>query len=129
MQSLEARNKDPGGWKEVSLEELKAFLGLLIAMSIHKLPCLRDYWSTDWVLGVPAFSKVMARNRFLEIWSNIHLCDNTNMQRPGDADFGKLFKVRQFLEDMNANFRLNYSPHREQAVDEAMIKFYFILFY
>lgn len=39
-QSLQARNKDVCNWKEISLEELKAFLGLLICMSIHRLPSL-----------------------------------------------------------------------------------------
>ena len=61
-QSLQARNKDVDCWKDISLEELKAFLGLLIWMIIHKLPTLRDYWLYDWVLGVPAFAKVMPWN-------------------------------------------------------------------
>jgi len=39
-QSLQARNKDIGSWKDISLEELKGFLGLLICMSIHRLPSL-----------------------------------------------------------------------------------------
>ena len=51
------QNKDPNSWKEVSVEELKAFLGLLIAKSIHRVPSMRDCWSTDWVLGVAAFKK------------------------------------------------------------------------
>ena len=38
-------------------------------------------------LSVPAFSKVKARNRFLDIWNNIHLCDNKKMSRPGDSNF------------------------------------------
>ena len=122
-QLLQARNKDVRSWKEVSLEELKAFLGLLIAMSIHRLPSLRDYWSSDWVLGVPEFAKVMPRNRFLEIWNNLHLCDNSKMPQSGEPNFDKLFKVREFLNDLNTNFRINYNPHREQAVDEAMIKY------
>ena len=122
-QSLLARNKDVRSWKEISLEELKAFLGLLICMSIHRLPSLRDYWSSDWVLGVPAFAKIMPRNRFLEIWNNLHLCDNSQMPQPGEPNFDKLFKVREFLNDLNTNFRINYNPHREQAVDEAMIKY------
>ena len=78
-QSLLARNKDVDCWRDISLNELKAFLGLFICMSIHRLPTLRDYWSSDWVLGVPAFAKVMPRNRFLEIWNSLHLCDNTKM--------------------------------------------------
>ena len=49
-QSLAAKHKDPGSVNELSLEELKAFLGLLIGMSMHRLPCLRDYWSSDWIL-------------------------------------------------------------------------------
>jgi len=117
-QSLQARNKDIGSWKDISLEELKAFLGLLICMSIHRLLSLRDYWSSDWVLGVPAFAKVMPRNRFLDIWNNLHLCDNTKMPQPRDPNSDKLFKVREFLNDLNTNFRINYNPYREQAVDE-----------
>jgi len=122
-QSLQARNKDIGSWKDISLEELKAFLGLLICMSIHRLPSLRDYWSSDWVLGVPAFAKIMPRNRFLDIWNNLHLCDNTKMPQPRDPNFDKLFKVREFLNDLNTNFRINYNPYCKQAVDEAMIKY------
>jgi len=87
-------------------------------MSIHRLPSLRDYWSSDWVLGVPAFAKVMPQNRFLDIWNNLHLCDNTKMPQPRDPNFDKLFKVREFLNDLNTNFRINYNPYREQAVDE-----------
>ena len=122
-QSLTGKNKDAGAWKDVSLEELKAFLGLLIAMSIHKLPSYRDYWSTDWVLGVPAFARVMARDRFFDILYNIHLCDNTQMPQPGSTNFDKLFKIRNFIDDLNTKFRMNYQPHREQSIDEAMIKY------
>ena len=121
--TLQAKNKDPTTWKQLSMEELKAFFGLLVAMSIHKLPCLRDYWSSDWVLSVPAFSRIMPRNRFLDIWNNIHLCDNMKMPKPGDSNFDKLFKLRQFIDDLKTNFQINYAPHREKAVDEAMIKY------
>ena len=45
------------------------------------------------------------------------------MPQRGDENFDKLFKVRNFLEDLNTKFSLNYNPHREQAIDEAMIKY------
>lgn len=92
-------------------------------MSIHRLPWLRDYWSSDWILGIPAFSKIMSRDRFLAIWNNLHLSDNTQMPQPGQPDHDKLFIVTEFLDDMKANFCLNNNPHREQAIDEAMIKY------
>ena len=71
---------------------------------LHKLPCLRDYWSSDWVLSVSAFSRVMPLNRFLDIWNNVHLSDNTKMPNPGNSNFDKLFKVRQFIHDLKTNF-------------------------
>jgi len=67
VQCLSANGKDPNSWAAVTLEELKAFLGLIIAMSIHSLPSLQDYWKDDCVLGVPEFAEVMPRNRFLDI--------------------------------------------------------------
>ena len=36
--------------------------------------------------------------------------------------FHKLFKLRPFLESLQANFTRCYNPHKEQAIDEAMIK-------
>ena len=121
-QSLLARNKDVDCWRDISLDELKAFLGLLICMSIHRLPTLRDYWSSDWVLGVPAFAKVMPRNRFLEIWNSLHLCDNTKMPWPGEPGNDKLFKVREFL-DCNCKILevasyLNLNNYRGSAVQD-----------
>jgi len=41
------------------------------------------------------------------------------MPQRGDENFDKLFNVRNFLEDLNTKFRLNYNPHRQQAIDEA----------
>ena len=65
----------------------------------------------------------MPRHRFLEIWNNLQFCDNSKMPQPGDPNIHKLFKAREFLNDLNTNFRINYNPHREQAVHKAMIKY------
>ena len=45
------------------------------------------------------------------------------MPQPGEPNYDKLFYVRKFLEDLKTNFRLNYDPHRQRAIDEAMIKY------
>ena len=65
MQSLQAQGKDPSEWtvKQITLAEIKAWLGLLMAMSTHKLPAIFDYWKDDWILGVPAFARIMSRDR------------------------------------------------------------------
>ena len=122
-QSLKAAHQDVSKWNKIDLAELKAFLGLLIVMSIHKVPWLRDYWSESWALGVPAFAQVMPRNRFFDILVRIHLANNENMPQHGEQGFDKLYKVRNFLDSVRANFLSNYDPHRQQAIDEAMVKY------
>ena len=68
-QVLAQRSREPDSWKEVSVAELKVFLRLPIAMSIHRAPSLRENLSTDRVLCGPAFSRIIARNGFLEIYT------------------------------------------------------------
>ena len=45
------------------------------------------------------------------------------MPRQGEPNFDKLFKLTEFLNDLNTTFCINYNPHREQAIDEAMTKY------
>ena len=45
------------------------------------------------------------------------------MPAAGSDDFDKLYKIRPFLEDLKTNFKLQYNPPCEQAVDEAMVKY------
>ena len=52
-------------------------MGLTAAMSIHKLQRIYNYWSSHWVLSVPQFARVFTKNRFMSLWYNIHLVDNT----------------------------------------------------
>ena len=124
-QSLQAQGKNPSDWdkKQVTLVKMKAWLGLIMAMSIHKLPAIVDYWKDDWILGVPAFSSIMLRNRFQEILRYLHLNDNETMPQRDQDNYDKLYKVRPFIENLKINFQIQYHPHCEQSIDEAMVKY------
>ena len=110
-------------WHETSTEEIKAFLGMILAMGIHKVPSVSDYWSQHALLGVPGITRNMLRNRFMQILQNLHLNDNSKMPQPGYSDFDKLHKVRPLLETIRMNSQKAYSPHQEVSVDEAMVLF------
>ena len=45
------------------------------------------------------------------------------MPKRGDDNFDKLYKVRPFLNKLNAQFDECYHPSQNQSVDESMIKF------
>lgn len=69
--NLYARQKqqthpDPS-WIPVTRDEMKAWLGMRVAMSILHLPQTSMYWSTDPLFGNLNIRKVMKRDRFDKI--------------------------------------------------------------
>ena len=57
---------------------MKAFPALTIAMRLVNQEEIRDYWSTDEVLSTPFFSQIMPRDKFMNILTYFHFCDNDN---------------------------------------------------
>ncbi len=63
------------GKKKISLSPLMAYVGLEVAMSIVPLNCIKDYWNSSMFLQQQDFGKVMSREAFENIRSNILLHD------------------------------------------------------
>ncbi len=87
-------------------------------MGIIKLPELEDYWKTSWVAEIPFFSRVMPRDRFELIFWMLHISHPTST-----GTVKKIDKVRLFLDKILVKFQEKYTPSRELAVDETMLKF------
>ena len=107
-------------WKPVTYNEVKAFIGILMAMGLTKLPEMRDYWRKGSVSHVPWFSSILTRGRFEAILNYLHLCNNEKHPPPEDEKY-KLYKLGIFPDIINENFRKCYVPDRELSVDEQMI--------
>ena len=80
---------------EVSMDELRAFIGVNFVIGYHKLPKLRSYWET----GSPSFSvnfvaNVMTRGRFKEILGNLHFSNNEDVIPRDYQANDRAFKVR-----------------------------------
>jgi hypothetical protein len=123
FQCLTAAGKEPNLFERITDTELLAYFGLCIAMSMNPVHSICDYWSQDWILGVPSLARIMTVARFETITRYLHVNNNSQMPARGTPGFDKLFKVRPFLESICANFLTQYVPHKEVAIDEAMIKF------
>ena len=76
-------------------------MGILIIMGIHQFLLVRYYWSTDPILGVPAVSSVMTRERFKIIMGKIHLHSNKTMLPKDDFTYDKLHKVELLVDDFD----------------------------
>ena len=103
------------------MEDLWAFFGFSILMGINHLPSIRHYWSNDPQLHYEPVAGRIARDRFLFIWRFLHFTDKTIP--PSSSPPDRLWKIRPVIDAVVAACRTNFRPHREQAVDEAMVAF------
>ena len=121
--NLYANQRGVTDWEDTSVREIKAFLGFVMATSIQRVPRLNDIWSGDWVLGVPALAAVFTRKRFWQLWSNLHLVDNTQAPGRTDPSFDRLYKLRPMLTILADAFRAAHEPSQQVSVDEAMVRY------
>lgn len=110
-------------WRALAVNELKAYIGMLILMSIHPLPQVYLYWSSDKFFNVPEISKVMPFRRFQQITRFLHLADNSTVPEKASPNFDRCYKVRPLIKALNINFRTEYKPSSHVAIDESMILF------
>lgn len=110
-------------WVDVNAEEVWAYMGFMILMGINHLPALSDYWRMDSTYRYSPIADRITRDRFFEITRYFHFVDNTTLLPRGDPGYDKLGKVRPVIDILSTQFLQNYNPHRENSIDEAMIKF------
>ena len=70
----------------------------------------------------PAIAKVFSRHRFLELSKYFHVPDPRTLPEQSDPE-RKLYRIKPVMEVLALTFQEMYSPHREQAIDKAMVKF------
>ena len=113
-----------------------SFIGLILTMGIIQLSDIKDYWSTHETLNLSFFRYVeythmctvrislshyrsmLSRDRFLQIFWNLHLCDPTAPQ-----GCPRSTKVQPLLDLLCPLFESAFKPGEYVVVDEAMIAF------
>ena len=110
-------------WYPVTVDEMKAWLSLYLDMGLVTKPSISSYWSTEAVLSSPFFPSVMSRTRFLQILQYLHFADNTLTPAPDSEGYNELYKIQPFLDAVVAKFQEVYTPERQLAIDETLIKF------
>ena len=100
-------------------EEIKVALNLLLLSSYCRVPWAgyqyhELYWSTSPDTHNDSVSKAMSRNCFWEIFSNLHIQDNTDM------DNDRYYKVRPLFDILNRNFKRFVSANNF-SINKSMI--------
>ncbi|XP_063078352.1 piggyBac transposable element-derived protein 4-like [Engraulis encrasicolus] len=112
-------------WTTISPGEMKQFIGLLIYMSVLELPKISDYWRQDTIFHVPFPAAVMTRDRFMAIWSNIHMSDPEKTaeeeRKKGTEEYDHLHRVRPLMELIRRSCKAIYHPGQHISVNERMV--------
>ena len=108
---------------ETTATEIRCFLGIHIYMSIVQLPSYKSYWTSDHLFGNFPVKHFMIRIRFEKILQYFHTTDSTQNPRRGLPGHDKLHHIRNIMGIVQGKAFLQYRPHRENAIDEAMVAF------
>ena len=109
-------------WYECSANEMKAFVGIQIAMSLCFKPKISSYWANSGITMTPSFSDVMSRNRYQLLCSFLHFCDNSIRIPRGEEGYDPLHKIRPFINILKPLSSQYYNPQRELSIDMSMRK-------
>ena len=111
-------------FKEVTYDEMRCFIGLLLWTSLVQLSNRRSYFKLSKIYQLPHFVSHMTRNRFEELFRMLHLANNNKI--PPHLDSARRFKAKlgKQLKNVCANSTKLLSPARALSIDEMMVKFY-----
>lgn len=104
---------------DITYDEMLCFIGILILSGYSIVSRRKMYWQNSPDTHNSLVSSGISRDRFQYIMSNIHCCDN------GDLDKNDRFaKVRPLFQALNKKF-FDYAPTEENhSVDEAMVPYF-----
>lgn len=106
-------------WKNLTLDELLVFLGVLLHMGNVKLKRFQDYWKKDPLFHCKAIADNMSRNRFLIILRSLHFSRNPTYGDPNPED--RLYKIRPVIDFFNQRMAEIYYPCQQLSLDESMV--------
>lgn len=108
-------------WQDITVVEFKAFVGIILNMGIHPKPDIDDFFSNDWLDYQPFFKDIFSKERFLQIFWNLHL----NPPPAGNVvgTMTRSSKVRNTILYLGKKFRDYYVPQSTVSVDESTVGF------
>ena len=104
---------------QVSLQEMRVFIAILILSGYNLVPGKRLYWETAADVRNDLVYNSMRRERFVQIMRFLHFADNT---KPDLSD--KVWKVRPLMNLLKQRFLNHFRPVQQLDYDESMVAYY-----
>lgn len=108
---------NPARPDQMTMVELRKYLGILIFMSVYHYPSIRSYWSNKF--GFSHIANCMPVNRFEKLRRFIHFNDNRQHLPTDHPKHDRLHKLRPVLDHLNERF--SSVPYEQRlSLDEQM---------
>lgn len=104
---------------QVTSEEIRVFLAILIVSGYNTLPSKALYWSSGDDMRNKAVYDAMRRDRFDAIMKCLHFKPNTKLDKED-----KYTKLRPLINYLQKKFMLHFIPTQNVSHDEAMIEYF-----
>ena len=97
-------------WVPTDCSEMRAFIGVMMAMGLLKKPTIKSYWNKgdSFQLQSPSFSQVFSRNKFQNILRHLHCNDNTQAAPRGSPEYDPGYTIRPVFDILNNTFDRKY---------------------
>ncbi|XP_022831449.1 piggyBac transposable element-derived protein 4-like isoform X2 [Spodoptera litura] len=119
-------------WTDTNADEIMTLFGMLMYMAIDLRSSITEYWSSDDVLHLPGFKRLITYNRYILLNKFLHFVDNSaDASQPmsrNEAAYlakqsAKLRKVAPIIEHLNNKFNSLYNLGAEFSIDESLTLF------
>ncbi|KAL3210038.1 hypothetical protein MRX96_052300, partial [Rhipicephalus microplus] len=110
-------------WAVLTADELRAYFGLLLLMSVSLRHHFYHYWSRDPLFNSEEIAKVMSFKRFQYIMNSLRVNDDSKEKKKVEDGYDRLGKLRPLIYKLNGSFQKEYLPSSHQAIDESFIPF------
>lgn len=108
-------------WINVTLQEMKAFIAVILNMGIIRKPTIESYWSKSSSQSTPWFSNMLSRNRFEILLKFFHIVDKDTLPRLGEPNYDPCGRFQSLIDHCNRLFKQYYIPNEKLSVDESLV--------
>ncbi|XP_041106678.1 piggyBac transposable element-derived protein 5-like [Polyodon spathula] len=103
------------GWCNVTLSEMKAFLGYVTSTSIHRCESVLSIWSSGFYSN-KSIALIMTQSRFEKILKYFHIVAFRSSQTSSG-----LYKIQPFLDSLQQLLECSFRPSQTQVLHEPLI--------
>ena len=110
------------GSNNVTKQEMWAYLGSCVILSINPFRQLRHVFSADPYMNNAGIREIFTLRRFTKISNYLCVSDKENEPERDSSQYDKLFKIRPVVQKLNDLFPKYYKHSAHQVIDETSIK-------